>query len=82
MRRLAQVEADEASEFPPEVRLAPPPAVVARYPRPFVLYRPCTAVRTSPAHVTHARAHTHDARTRTHNDVDVCVCARGVCVCE
>jgi hypothetical protein len=60
MRWLAQVgapEADEASEFSTQVRSAPPPAVVARFPRPCLLYRPCTAVRAPPAQVTHARAH-------------------------
>ena len=60
MRWLAQdgaPEADEASEFPPQVRSAPPPAVVARCPRPCLVYRPCTAVITPPAQVTHARAH-------------------------
>ena len=58
--RNAQVEAteaDEATVFPPEVRSTLPPAVVARYRRPCLLYRPCTAIRTPPAEVMHAHAH-------------------------
>jgi hypothetical protein len=60
MRWLAQVGvpvADEATEFPPQVRSAPPPAVVARYPRPLLavpaMHGP--SERLPPRSRTHAR---------------------------